>query len=62
MLIVKVENSIDRALKTFKYKFNRTGVMKEVRRRKQFNKPSAVRREEIIDAKYKEQLFRGNEN
>lgn len=64
MLIVKVDahNSIDRALKTFKFKFNRTGVIKTLRKKKQFTKPSAVRREELIDAKYKESKRREDEN
>lgn len=64
MLIVSVDKSgsIDRALKTFKYKFSRTGVIKEIRRRKQFTKKSAVRREVVIDAKYKQNMRDNNED
>lgn len=54
MLIIPVKEgeNIERALKKFKKKFDRTGVMKEVRRRKQFTKPSIVNREEKLKAAY----------
>jgi len=54
MLIIPVKEgeNIERALKKFKKKFDRTGVMKEVRRRKQFTKPSVVNREEKLKAAY----------
>ena len=55
---VKENESIDRALKRFKKKFEKTGVLKELRARKQFNKPSVVRRDELIKAKYKEKIMR----
>jgi len=52
MLIIPVKDgeSIDRALKKFKKKFDRVGVIKALRRRKQFDKPSVVRRDEIQKA------------
>ena len=52
MLIIPVKDgeSIDRALKKFKKKFDRVGVIKALRRRKQFDKPSIVRRGEIKKA------------
>jgi len=58
MLIIPVKEgeNIERALKKFKKKYDRTGVMKEVRRRKQFTKPSVVRREEKIKAAYIQKL------
>ena len=54
MLIVAVKDneSIDKALKKFKKKFERTGVVRELRDRKNFEKPSVTRRQEIIKAKY----------
>jgi small subunit ribosomal protein S21 len=58
MLIIPVKEgeNIERALKKFKKKFDRTGVMKEVRRRKQFTKPSVVNREERLKAAYIQKL------
>lgn len=55
MLIVDVKDgeSIDRALKKYKRKFDRSGVLKEVRKRKHFTKPSVERRHEILKAQYK---------
>lgn len=53
---VKENESIDKALKRFKKKFERTGVLKELRSRSAFEKPSVERRTEIIRAKYKEKM------
>ena len=55
---VKESESIDRALKRFKKKYERTGVMKELRERKQFTKPSVKRREEKLHAIYVEKMQR----
>lgn len=57
MLVISVKEgeSIDRALKRYKRKYDRTGVMKEIRGRKQFVKPSVSRRKEIIKAAYIQQ-------
>lgn len=54
MLVISVKEgeSIDRALKRYKRKYDRTGVMKQIRGRKQFIKPSVARRKEIIKAAY----------
>ncbi len=62
MLIINVkeEESIDRALKRYKRKFQRTGLLKEIRRRKNFTKPSVERRNEILNAKYREQNYGGH--
>ena len=59
MLIINVksEESIDRALKRYKRKFQSTRTLKEIRRRKNFVKPSVIRREEIISAKYRTAKF-----
>jgi len=54
MLIIPVKEgeSIDKALKKFKKKFERTGVVKELRSRQQFTKKSVRRREEVKKAVY----------
>lgn len=58
MLIVNIKEneSIDKALKRFKKKFEKTGVLKELRSRTSFEKPSVRRRNEIIRAAYRERM------
>ncbi len=55
MLIINVkdEESIDRALKRYKRKVFSTGIIKEVRKRKTYTKPSVERREQIMGAAYR---------
>ncbi|NRB49181.1 MAG: 30S ribosomal protein S21 [Saprospiraceae bacterium] len=57
MIIIPVQEgeSIDRALKRYKRKRQDIGLMKELRKRKHFTKPSIERRNEILKARYKEQ-------
>ena len=57
MLIINVKEneSIDRALKRYKRKFQDSGTLKELRQRKYFTKPSVKRRKEVLKAIYKEQ-------
>ena len=57
MIIVNVKEneSIDKALKRFKKKFEKTGVLKELRSRTSYEKPSVRRRSQIIKAAYREQ-------
>ena len=57
---IKENESIDKALKKFKKKFERTGVVRELRRRQTFEKPSVERRQEIIHAKYRDLMKREN--
>jgi len=54
MLIIPVKEgeNIERALKKFKKKFDRTGVVKELRARQQFIKPSIVNRQQKLKAVY----------
>ena len=54
MLIIPVKDgeNIDRALKRFKRKFDRTKTMKQLRDRKQFTKPSVKRRSQVQKAQY----------
>ena len=55
---IKENESIDKALKKFKKKFERTGVVRELRRRQTFEKPSITRRQEVIKARYIDTLRR----
>lgn len=54
MIIVPVKEgeSIDRALKKYKRKFEKTGVVKELRERQKFTKPSVKKRDEKLKAIY----------
>lgn len=54
MIIIPVKEgeNIERALKRFKRKFEKTGVIKELRERKKYTKPSIRRREELKKAIY----------
>jgi small subunit ribosomal protein S21 len=58
MLIIPIKEgeNIDRALKRFKRKFDRTGTMNQLRERKQFSKPSVKRRAQIQKAQYIQNL------
>lgn len=54
MIIVPVKDgeNIERALKKFKRKFEKTGVIKELRARQQYNKPSVLKRLKMEHAIY----------
>ena len=54
MIIIPVKDgeNIDRALKRYKRKFDRTGTMRQLRGRQQFTKPSVRRRAEVQKAQY----------
>jgi small subunit ribosomal protein S21 len=58
MLIVPIKEgeNIERALKKYKKKFERTGALKELRNRKQFTKPSIIKRQTRIKAAYKQRM------
>lgn len=53
---VKEGENIERALKKFKRKFEKTGVVKELRERQAYIKPSKRRREVIKKAVYKQKI------
>ena len=53
---VKENEGLDKALRKFKKKFERTGVVKELRVRQAFTKPSIIRRQTIIKARYKQSM------
>lgn len=58
MIIVPVKEgeNIDRALKKLKRKFEKTGVLKELRARQYHIKPTVKRREQKLKAIYVQQL------
>ncbi len=58
MIIVNVKEneSLEKALKKFKKKYEKTGVLKELRARQAFVKPSVKKRLEIIKARYKQHV------
>jgi small subunit ribosomal protein S21 len=62
MLIIEVKDSesIDKALKKYKKKYEKSGVLKELRKRKHFTKPSITRRAEVLKAEYKQAKY-GND-
>lgn len=62
MIIVDLNKykSIEHALKVYKQKHNKLGVVKELRDRQTFTKPSVKRRAELLNAKYKQQKY-GNQ-
>jgi len=64
MIIIPVKEgeNIERALKKFKRKFEKTGVVKELRSRQAFTKPSIKRRQELLRAAYIQQLQQAEEN
>lgn len=63
MIIIKVKEgeNIDRALRRFKRKFERTGTLKEIRERKEFKKPSVLKRQKMQKAVYIEEIKRNAE-
>ncbi|SEQ12970.1 SSU ribosomal protein S21P [Hyunsoonleella jejuensis] len=58
MLIVPIKEgeNIDRALKRYKRKFDRTGRKRALQTRKQYTKPSVARRAQIQKAQYIQKL------
>lgn len=64
MLIIEVKNgeTIDKALRRYKRKSRDTKVIRELRSRKQFAKPSVKRRAQKLKAVYKLQKQRSVEN
>lgn len=59
MLIINVKEgeAIERALRRYKKKFDRTGVMKEVRGRMFYRKPSEARKEVMKKAVNRQRHF-----
>jgi small subunit ribosomal protein S21 len=63
MIVVPVKEgeNIEKALKKFKRKFEKTGVVKELRKRQAFEKPSISKREQKKHAIYINQIQRKEE-
>ena len=63
MIIVPIKEgeNIERALKKFKRKFEKTGVIRELRSRQAYIKPSVRRREEVKKAMYVQKLQQNEE-
>ncbi len=53
---VSQNESLERALKKFKKRVDKAGIVHEVRDRQFYTKPSEKRRKEIVRAKYREQM------
>ncbi len=64
MLIIPIKDgeNIDRALKRYKRKFDKTGTIRQLRSRQAFVKPSVVRRSQIQKAQYIQGLRDNMEN
>lgn len=64
MIIIPVKDgeSIDRALKRYKRKYEKTGVVKELRNRQKYTKPSVIKREQMQKAIYVQKLRQAEEN
>ena len=63
MIIVPLKEgeNIERALKKFKRKFEKTGIVKELRDRQAFTQPSVRNRAQRIKAAYKQSLQQAEE-
>ncbi|CAM1360968.1 ribosomal S21 family protein [Tenacibaculum sediminilitoris] len=59
MLIIQVKEgeNIDRAIKRYKRKYRNTKILQEIRKRKEYKKPSVTKREQLKKAQYKEQFL-----
>ena len=58
MIIVQVKEgeNVERALKKFKRKYEKTGIVKELRARQAFEKPSVTNRKKMMKAIYVNKL------
>ena len=58
MIIVQVKEgeNIEKALKKFKRKYEKTGVVQELRARQAFEKPSVTNRKKMMKAVYVQKL------
>jgi small subunit ribosomal protein S21 len=61
MLIIDSKDSenIDKALKKYKKKFEKSKVLLQLRERQAFTKPSIKRRSEVLKAVYRQQIASG---
>ena len=63
MIVVPLKEgeNIEKALKKFKRKFEKTGVVKELRNRQAFEKPSVAKRKQMMRAIYVQHLQKTEE-
>ncbi len=63
MIVVPLKEgeNIEKALKKFKRKFEKTGVVKELRNRQAFEKPSVTKRQQMMRAIYVRHLQQAEE-
>ena len=63
MIIVPVKDgeNLERALKKFKRKYEKTGIVKELRKRQQYNKPAVLKRLKMEHAIYVQKLRQSEE-
>ena len=61
MLIIdsKDRENIDKALKKYKKKYEKSRTLNQLRARQSFTKPSVARRTEILKAVYRQQVVSG---
>jgi small subunit ribosomal protein S21 len=59
MLVIdaRESDSIDKALKKYKKKYEKSGVLRQLRARKAFTKPSILRRAQMLKAKYRNEML-----
>jgi small subunit ribosomal protein S21 len=64
MLIIPIKDgeNIDRALKRYKRKFDKTGTVRQLRARQAFTKPSVIKRAQVQKAAYIQNMKDGLEN
>jgi len=61
MLIVQIKegDTLEKALKKFKKKFEKTGILRELRSRQHFTKPSVRKKEILKRAIFRQKLEQG---
>jgi small subunit ribosomal protein S21 len=59
MIIIDVKRGLEIALKQYKNKVQKIKQIQELRKRQEFVKPSVIKREQLIKAKYIQNLKEG---
>lgn len=64
MLIIDTRESenLDKALKKYKKKFEKAGILKQLRARQSYTKPSVSHRGRVLKAIYRNEVLRKMEN
>lgn len=55
-ITVKEGESIEKALKRYKKKFDKLGIVRTLRNKQHFTKPSVLRRNQILKAAFTQQI------